>query len=162
MTIERVALDENRSEQKPARRQPRPRPVAQQSRLTGARFAMALDVQGPGASVGIEQTIRQSGRSGGDEFGADNQPEMTGVFTLDLPPALKKAERNASLRLLFCVDVAGRAYNIKVTEEMPTGFGLGQAGVAALKQMVFKPAFRQGQAVPFCGMEQPVEIKFRN
>jgi hypothetical protein len=161
-TIERITLPKERLEQKSARRQPKPRPVAQQSRMTGTRFALALDVEGPGASVGIDQIDRQSSRSGEDDFGADNRPEMTGNFTLDLPPALKKAEQNASLRLLFCVDVSGKAYNIKVTDETPSGFGLGQAGIAALKQTIFKPALRQGQAVPFCGMEQPVEIKFRN
>jgi protein TonB len=79
-----------------------------------------------------------------------------------MPPAIRKAEKSASLRLLFCVDVSGRPYNIKVTQESPTGLGLGEAGIEALKKLTFRPAIKDAQAVPFCGMEQPVEIKFRN
>ena len=55
-----------------------------------------------------------------------------------------------------------RSYDIRVLEEVPVGKGLAQSGKQALSQMVFSPAKKAGRAVPFCGMEQPFEIKFRD
>lgn len=37
-----------------------------------------------------------------------------------------------------------------------------QAGKDALSRMTFEPAEKAGKAVPFCGMEQPFEVKFHD
>ena len=52
--------------------------------------------------------------------------------------------------------------DIKVLEEAPAGSGLAAAGREALSRMTFAPAEKAGKAVPFCGMEQPFEVKFRD
>jgi len=79
-----------------------------------------------------------------------------------VPPQIRDREIDAMLRLSFCVDVGGRAYDIKVIEESPAGSGLAQAGKDAIARMTFAPAEKDGKAVAFCGMEQPFEVKFRD
>ena len=71
-------------------------------------------------------------------------------------------ERDAVLRLAFCVDERGDVFNVQVVEESPRGCGLAQAGIQALSALRFSPARKQGRAVPFCGMEQPFEVRFRD
>ena len=53
-------------------------------------------------------------------------------------------------------------YDIRIVEETPAGSGLAEAGKDALKRMNFEPAEKDGKSVPFCGMEQPFEVKFRD
>jgi len=65
------------------------------------------------------------------------------------------------LRMSFCVDASGQVFDIKILEESPSGMGLGDAGRNALQSSRFQPANKDGQSVPFCGMEQPFEIRFR-
>jgi protein TonB len=125
---------------------------------------MDLGIQGGvGASVPLSLTNSTGDRGEENSDGTvDTRPEMTSPLDFAVPAAVRDAERNATLRLLFCVDITGKAYNIRVTEESPSGLGLAQAGTDALKNILFRPALREGQPVPFCGMEQPIEIKFRN
>lgn len=161
--IERIIMPPPPRQQKKIRKTPRRLKSSRMTGKSGPRFAMALGAQGVGGvSVPANLTNRSSGEEGTGDAGVDERPSLMGSFNLDVPDAVRRAEVDASLRLMFCVDVSGRPYDIKVTEENPTGFGLAEAGIEALKKVVFKPAVRNDQSVAFCGMEQPVEIKFRN
>lgn len=79
-----------------------------------------------------------------------------------MPSEVKSQEKDASVSLSFCVDVSGRPYDIHVTEETPPGLGMAAAGREALQQTRFTPAKKGGVAVPFCGLEQPFEVRFSN
>ena len=84
------------------------------------------------------------------------------MANFQVPPKIRDNEIDATLRLGFCVDAGGHVYDIKVLEESPAGSGLAAAGREALSRMTFTPAEKAGKAVPFCGMEQPFEVKFRD
>ena len=92
----------------------------------------------------------------------DKKPESRAMPNFQVPPQIRDREIDAMLRLSFCVDVSGKAYDIKVLEESPAGSGLAAAGRDALGRMTFAPAEKGGKPVPFCGMEQPFEVKFRD
>lgn len=161
--VKRVTINQPRRERTRLQKQPRRRTTPRRSGKSGPRFAMALGTQGPGgAAVSPDIINRPSGSGGTGDQGVDERPELVGSVDLEIPDAVRQAERNATVRLLFCVDVAGKAYDIRVAEEEPAGLGLADAAVTALKQVAFKPAVRDGRSVPFCGMEQPIEINFRN
>ena len=161
--VNRITSMPQPQEQKKRIRRPRRRQSPRQSAKSGPRFAMALGAQGLGG-VGVPLDLSTNGgvSNGTGDQGVDERPQIIGSFQLDIPDQIKAAEVNASLRLLFCVDVSGRPYDIKVTLEQPPSMGLAQAGIDALRNVTFSPAMLNAQAVPFCGMEQPVEIKFRN
>lgn len=163
VVVEKTELTPPPRQQRQQRQQPRRRPQNQPLR-SAPRFAMDLGVEG-GAGVAVPLDLTQRSRAGsgaGGDEGVDFRPELASALDFSLPASIRDAERNAALRLMFCVDASGRPYNIRVTEESPSGMGLAQAGTEALAKAVFKPAMREGQAVPFCGMEQPIEIRFRN
>jgi protein TonB len=161
--IERIEMSVPRPEQKKIRKKPRRRKTPRQSGKSGPRFAMDLGAKGMGGvAVSDEMINRSTGSGGNTDEGVDERPQLVGNIDIQIPDAVREAERNASVRLLFCVDVAGRPYDIRISEEDPPGLGLADAGVQALKQVTFRPAVKDGQSVPFCGMEQPIEIKFRN
>ena len=162
--IERTQLIQPPREQRETRPQPRPRPQPVQTLRSGPRFSMALGVEGASGVAVPSAFLDRSGAGNdrGSTDGVDERPEMTASLDLAIPSAIRDAERNATVKLMFCVDVSGRAYDIRVTEENPPGLGLAQAGTQALQKALFRPALRGGQAVPFCGMEQPIEIRFRN
>jgi len=149
--------------QKKIRQQPRRRQSPRQSTKSGPRFAMSLGTQGlSGVGIPLNLTNKSSGSGEGNDQGVDERPQLNGQLQIDIPEVIKSAEKNASVRLMFCVDIQGNAFDIRVTEENPSGMGLAQNAIAALKKNTFKPAVLNGRPVSFCGMEQPIEIKFRN
>ena len=162
-------LEAQRPELKPRRalRQPqraRPSPTMLKA---GPRFAMDLGVAGAGgAAAPLELVNRKSGgggrAAGDDNQGVDERPAPSFPPPFRMPPEVKAREKDAYLVLSFCVDVSGRPYEIRVAEERPPGLGMGAAGREALQQTRFAPAKKNGIAVPFCGLEQPFEIKFSN
>ena len=161
--VKRIALTPKKQQEKKVRKRPRKRLTPRSAPASGPRFAMALGAQGVDG-VGIELDMLTAGtqQAGNEDDGVDERPKLLGDLQVTVPDAIRQAEMNASVRLLFCVDVAGRPYDIRVSEEEPVGLGLAQAGREALSRTTFSPAMRGGQAVPFCGMEQPIEVKFRN
>lgn len=162
MAIERVEMVQPQQQPKRERIRPRQRTTPQPMR-SGPRLAMALGVEGTGGAVVPMNMVSRSGSSGGnDAEGVDERPQLLTALEVQIPDGLKKAERNAEVRLMFCVDVSGKPYNIKISQESPPGLGLGEAAVQALQKCTFKPAIRDAQPVPFCGMEQPIAIKFRS
>lgn len=161
--VKRIAITPPKQQQKKVRRRPRKRLTPRSAHTSGPRFAMALGAQGVDG-VGIELDMLTAGtqQTGNEDDGVDERPKLLGDLQVSIPDAVRQAEINANVRLLFCVDVAGRPYDIRVSEEDPVGLGLAKAGREALARSTFSPAMRGGQAVPFCGMEQPIEVKFRN
>ncbi len=132
----------------------------------GPRFAMDLAVGGlEGAAVPMDIVNRPSG-GGGDASGesgdVDERPSPTAPPPFRLPEKVRSAERDAFAVMSFCVDPSGRAYDIRVVEEKPSGMGMGEMGREALRQTLFSPARKGGLAVAFCGLEQPFEVKFGN
>ncbi len=143
----------------------RAKPV-QASVKAGPRFAMDLGVGGlEGAAVPVDIVNRPSGGGGqaqGESGDVDEKPAPTMPPPFRVPSEVKAAEKDAYLVLSFCVDPAGRPYDVRVAEEKPAGLGLAQAGREALRQTSFTPAKKGGLPVAFCGLEQPFEVKFGN
>jgi protein TonB len=161
MAIERVEMVQPQQQQR-ERIRPRQRSTPQPMR-SGPRLAMALGVEGSGgAAVPLSMVNPSGSRGGSDAEGVDERPQLLSPLEVQIPDGVKKAERNAEVRLMFCVDLSGKPYNIKISQESPPGLGLGDAAVQALQKTTFKPAIRDAQPVPFCGMEQPIAIKFRS
>jgi protein TonB len=129
----------------------------------GPRFAMDLGVMGAGegAVAPQEMVAAASGSGSGETGGVDSKPSIQGSPRFSPPQSIRDAEVDASLRLSFCVDAGGRAYDVRVVEERPPGMGLAQAGREALAASSFTPARKDGLAVPFCGLEQPFEVRFK-
>ena len=157
-----------RQEQQPRRKLKQPeraRPM-QTVAKAGPRFAMDLSVGGlEGAAVPLDIINRPSGGGGqaqGENGDVDQKPSPTAPPPFRLPAEIKAAERDAYLVLSFCVDPSGRAYEVRVVEEKPSGMGLADAGREALRQTLFSPARKGGLAVAFCGLEQPFEVRFGN
>ncbi len=132
----------------------------------GPRFAMDLSVGGlQGASVPMDIVNRPSGGGGQVQVEngyVDEKPQPTSPPPFRLPQEIRAAEKDAYLVLSFCVDPSGHPYEVRVTEEKPSGLGLAEAGREALRQTLFKPAKKGGLAVAFCGLEQPFEVRFNN
>lgn len=149
--------------EKPARKPNRMNP-SNRAPKAGPRFAMDLDVVGGsgGASVPSEMISEQSGGGSFGEGDVDEKPSVRTPPGFQAPASIREGEIDASLRLSFCVDISGRPYDIRVLEENPPGKGLAAAGRDALSRASFKPARKDGSAVPFCGLEQPFEIKFKD
>lgn len=161
------SLEPPKPEVRPQRavRQPdraRPMPSAPQA---GPRFAMDLGVMGSGgASAPLELINRRSGSggSGGSDGGVDERPAPAFPPPFSMPAEVRRREQDAYLLLSFCVDASGRPYDIRVAQEKPAGLGMAAAGIEALRQTRFNPARKGAAAVPFCGLEQPFEIRFSN
>jgi outer membrane biosynthesis protein TonB len=147
-----------RSVQQPQRARPAPSNLQ-----PGPRFAMDLSVMGSGgASAPLELINRKSGAGGTSETGVDEKPVPTTPPPFRMPDEVRRREQDASLMLSFCVDASGRPYDIRVVQEKPPGLGLAAAGQEALRQTRFSPARKGNNSVPFCGLEQPFEIRFSN
>jgi protein TonB len=129
----------------------------------GPRFAMNLDVVGGpgGAFVPSEVVAPQSGGGNANTGDVDEKPALKSSPKFQPPPAIRDSEINATLRVSFCVNTSGKAYDIRIIEETPAGKGLAAAGRDAIMGMQFTPAKKAGASVAFCGLEQPFEIKFR-
>jgi len=146
--------------QKPARRPQRSKP-SHRNVKSGPRFAMDLSVGGNGQGVAVDMQLAGKSGGAGRDGDVDERPHQQGRPDFRAPRAILDAEVDATLRMSFCVDAGGQVYDIKIMEESPSGMGLAEAGKAALQSSRFAPARKDGQAVPFCGMEQPFEIRFR-
>lgn len=129
----------------------------------GPRFAMNLDVVGGsgGAVIPTEIVAAKSGSGNLGTGDVDERPSLKSSPRFQAPQAIRDGEINASLRISFCVNTNGKPYDIRIVEETPAGKGLGNAGRDAIMGMQFAPAKKGGNAVAYCGLEQPFEIKFR-
>ncbi len=157
-----------RQDQQPKRKLKQPqrsRPMQTMAKA-GPRFAMDLSVGGlGGAAVPVDIVNRPSGGGGqsdGENGDVDEKPQPSAPPPFRLPPEIKSAEKDAYLVLSFCVDPSGHPYEVRVVEEKPSGMGLAEAGRDALRQTLFQPARKGGLPVPFCGLEQPFEVRFNN
>jgi outer membrane biosynthesis protein TonB len=146
-----------RAVQQPQRAKPAP-----SSLRAGPRFAMDLGVMGSGSIAPPELVNRKSGTGGTGETGVDEKPVPSSPPPFRMPEEVRRREQDAYLLLSFCVDANGRPYDIRVAQEKPAGLGLGAAGRDALQQTRFTPARKGNTSVPFCGLEQPFEIRFTN
>jgi len=162
------SLDVPRPEVKPQRALHQPNHARPAPNLLkgGPRFAMDLGVMGGGVAAPADLANKKSGgggRSGGGaDDGVDERPQPSFPPPFRMPSEVKSQEKDAYLALSFCVDVSGRPYDIRVTEEKPPGLGMAAAGREAIQQTRFTPAKKGGLAVPFCGLEQPFEVRFSN
>lgn len=166
--ISMVSAQQIEQKQKPTKqlRQPKRTNPTQRSIKSGPRFAMDLGVAGGSGGAAISTDLLKAAGGGASQGIAngdvDDPPTLRGAPAFQAPQAIREAEIDARLKLSFCVDANGRPYDIRITEESPSGKGLAEAGKQALARSQFEPARKDGNAVPFCGMEQPFEIKFRD
>lgn len=157
-------LQKKIEKKKPARK-PNRQKTTNRSPKAGPRMAMNLGAAGHDAGAAINADLVADFRGGAltNETGdVDKKPNSRALPNFQVPPQIRDREIDATLRLSFCVDVSGKVYDIKIVEETPAGAGLAAAGREAVSRMTFEPAEKDGQAVPFCGMEQPFEIRFRD
>lgn len=151
-------------EQKKPAKKPSRQKTTNRSPKAGPRMAMNLGAAGHGGAA-INSDLVADFRGGAltNESGdVDKKPNSRALPNFQVPPQIRDREIDAVLRLSFCVDASGRVYDIKVVEETPMGSGLAAAGREAIGRMTFEPAEKDGKPVPFCGMEQPFEVKFRD
>ena len=165
IAVKKVDEVEKKVEKKKPARKPNRQKSNSRSPKAGPRLAMNLGTASGSAGAAINEELVADFRGGAlstEKGDVDKKPESRGMANFQVPPKIRDSEIDATLRLSFCVDVSGKAYDIKVLEESPAGSGLAQAGREALSRMTFTPAEKAGKAVPFCGMEQPFEVKFRD
>ena len=165
VSVKKVEEVEKKIEKKRTARKPNRQKSNSRSPKAGPRFAMALGTVSGTAGAAINSELVADFRGGAlstEKGDVDKKPENRSMPNFQVPPQIRDREIDAMLRLSFCVDVGGRAYDIKVIEESPAGSGLAQAGRDAIARMTFAPAEKDGKAVAFCGMEQPFEVKFRD
>ena len=165
VSVKKVEEVEKKIEKKRTARKPNRQKSNSRSPKAGPRFAMALGTVSGTAGAAINSELVADFRGGAlstEKGDVDKKPENRSMPNFQVPPHIRDREIDAMLRLSFCVDVGGRAYDIKVIEESPAGSGLAQAGKDAIARMTFAPAEKDGKAVAFCGMEQPFEVKFRD
>ena len=165
VAIKKIEEVEKKIEKKHTARKPNRQKSNSRSPKAGPRFAMNLGaVTGSnGAAISDELVADFRGNAMSTGKGdVDKRPENRSMPNFEVPSKIRDREIDAMLRLSFCVDVGGRAYDIKVIEESPAGSGLAQAGKDAVARMTFAPAEKDGKAVAFCGMEQPFEVKFKD
>lgn len=156
---------QKKKEVKKPSRKPNRQKSNSRSPKAGPRMAMNLGTASAGGGAAISENLVADFRGGAmsNESGdVDKKPTSRSMPNFQVPPQIRDREIDAILRLSFCVDVTGRAYDIRVVEESPAGTGLAQAGKDALARMSFEPAEKDGKSVPFCGMEQPFEVKFHD
>lgn len=156
---------QKKQEQKKPARKPNRQKSTSRAPKAGPRMAMNLGTASAGGGAAINETLVADFRGGAlsNESGdVDKKPNSRSMPNFQVPPQIRDSEIDASLRLSFCVDASGRVYDIRVIEESPAGSGLAQAGREALGRMTFEPAEKDGKSVPFCGMEQPFEVKFHD
>ncbi len=156
---------QKKQEQKKPARKPNRQKSTSRAPKAGPRMAMNLGTASAGGGAAINEALVADFRGGAlsNESGdVDKKPNSRSMPNFQVPPQIRDSEIDASLRLSFCVDASGRVYDIRVIEESPAGSGLAQAGKEALGRMTFEPAEKDGKSVPFCGMEQPFEVKFHD
>lgn len=149
---------------KPARK-PNRQKSNSRSPKAGPRMAMNLGTASASGGAAINENLVADFRGGtvSNESGdVDKKPTSRSVPNFQVPAQIRDREIDAMLRLSFCVDATGRTYDIRIVEESPSGSGLAAAGREAISRMTFEPAEKDGKSVPFCGMEQPFEVKFHD
>ena len=165
IAVKKVEEVEKKIEKKKPARKPNRQRSNSRSPKAGPRLAMNLGAVSGTAGAAISDELVADFRGGAlstERGDVDKKPESRAMPNFQVPPQIRDREIDAMLRLSFCVDVSGKAYDIKVLEESPAGSGLAAAGRDALGRMTFAPAEKGGKPVPFCGMEQPFEVKFRD
>ena len=165
IAVKKVDEVEKKVEKKKPARKPNRQKSNSRSPKAGPRLAMNLGTASGSAGAAINEELVADFRGGAlstEKGDVDKKPESRAMPNFQVPAKIRDNEIDAMLRLSFCVDVSGKAYDIKIIEETPAGSGLAQAGREALGRMTFAPAEKGGKAVPFCGMEQPFEVKFRD
>ena len=165
VSVKKVEEVEKKVEKKKPARKPNRQKSNSRSPKAGPRLAMNLGAASGSAGAAINEELVADFRGGAlstEKGDVDKKPESRAMPNFQVPAKIRDNEIDAMLRLSFCVDVSGKAYDIKIIEETPAGSGLAQAGKDALGRMTFAPAEKGGKAVPFCGMEQPFEVKFRD
>lgn len=165
VSVKKVEEVEKKVEKKKPARKPQHQKSTSRSPKAGPRMAMNLGVAGHGDGAAISDELVADFRGGtltSEKGDVDKKPNSRALPNFQVPPQIRDKEIDATLRLGFCVDANGRVYDIRVIEESPAGTGLAQAGKDALSRMTFEPAEKAGKAVPFCGMEQPFEVKFHD
>lgn len=165
VSVKKVEEMEKKVEKKKPSRKPERQKITSRTPKAGPRLAMNLGVASGTAGAAINEELVADFRGGAmssEKGDVDKKPESKSMPNFQVPPQIRDREIDATLRLSFCVDVGGRAYDIRIIEESPAGSGLAAAGREALSRMTFAPAEKDGKAVAFCGMEQPFEVKFRD
>lgn len=165
VAVKKVEEMEKKVEKKKPARKPQHQKTTSRTPKAGPRLAMNLGVASGTAGAAINEELVADFRGGSlssEKGDVDKRPESRTMPDFHVPPQIRDREIDATLRLSFCVDVGGRAYDIRVVEESPAGSGLAAAGREALGRMTFAPAEKAGKAVAFCGMEQPFEVKFKD
>ena len=165
VSVKKVEEMEKKVEKKKPARKPERQKTTSRTPKAGPRLAMNLGVASGTAGAAINEELVADFRGGAmssEKGDVDKKPESKSMPDFQVPQQIRDREIDATLRLSFCVDVGGRAYDIRVIEESPAGSGLAAAGREALGRMTFSPAEKDGKAVAFCGMEQPFEVKFRD
>ena len=165
IAVKKVDEVEKKVEKKKPARKPNRQKSNSRSPKAGPRLAMNLGTASGSAGAAINEELVADFRGGAlstEKGDVDKKPESRAMPNFQVPAKIRDNEIDAMLRLSFCVDGSGKAYDIKIIEETPAGSGLAQAGREALGRMTFAPAEKGGKAVPFCGMEQPFEVKFRD
>lgn len=163
--VKKVEEVEKKVEQKKPARKPNRQKSTSRSPKAGPRFAMNLAAASFGGGAAISEELVSNfrgGALGSEEGDVDKKPNSRAMPNFQVPPQIRDREIDATLRLSFCVDASGHVYDIRILEETPAGSGLAAAGKEALGRMMFEPAEKAGKSVPFCGMEQPFEVKFRD
>lgn len=165
VSVKKVEEMEKKVEKKKPSRKPERQKTTSRTPKAGPRLAMNLGIASGTAGAAINEELVTDFRGGAmssEKGDVDKKPESKSMPDFQVPPQIRDREIDATLRLSFCVDVGGRAYDIRIIEESPAGSGLAAAGREALSRMTFAPAEKDGKAVAFCGMEQPFEVKFRD
>lgn len=165
IAIKKVEEVEKKIEKKKPARKPQRQKSTSRTPKAGPRMAMNLGAVSHGGGAAISDELVADFRGGAlstEKGDVDKKPNSRSMPNFQVPAQIRDNEIDAMLRLSFCVDANGRVYDIKVVEESPAGTGLAQAGKEALGRMAFEPAEKGGKAVPFCGMEQPFEVKFHD
>lgn len=165
VSVKKVEEVEKKMEKKKPARKPQRQKSTSRSPKAGPRMAMNLGAASHDGGAAISEELVADFRGGAmttEKGDVDKKPNSRALPNFQVPPQIRDKEIDATLRLSFCVDANGRVYDIRVIEESPAGTGLAQAGKDALQRMTFEPAEKAGKAVPFCGMEQPFEVKFHD
>lgn len=165
ITVSQTKIEPEKQKPQKQRSQPKRSQPTQRTIKSGPRFAMDLGVAGGSTGAGFSTDLLKSsggGNLGGKNGDVDERPSLRSSPPFQAPAQIRDTETDASLLLSFCVDERGKAYDVRVVEESPSGKGLAQAGKEAIARTQFTPAQKDGKPVPFCGMEQPFEIKFRD
>ena len=150
IAIKKVEEVEKKIEKKKPARKPNRQRSNSRSPKAGPRLAMNLGVASGNAGAAISQDLVADFRGGAlstEKGDVDKKPESRAMPNFEVPAKIRDNEIDAMLRLSFCVDVSGRAYDIKVIEESPAGSGLAAAGREALGRMTFAPA-EKGPTLP--------------